>query len=329
MLGLVDCFKIKTSKMFHVLENELKNHYDIKKITRHKHYLYAEGNIPIMLVAHIDTVHKTSPHEVFWDKKQNVLWSPTGLGADDRAGVWAILQLLKHKPYVLFCDEEETGGKGAIQASKDLWPNVHFIIELDRKGKNDAVFYDCDNEEFTDFICEFGFKESIGSFSDISFLCPSWGIAGVNLSIGYYRQHTDLETLYLNETIDTINKVAKILQSDTKEFQYIDAYRSNIMGALKKSRYSFNDSLDFSCSVCGKIKSYMDMSDYETVCNDCARPYYVCCDYCGHYVSETMLIDCSYGKGEVCDDCFESLRIEMDTDEELFASFKILRGGEN
>ena len=39
-------------------------------------YIFAKGNIPIMLVAHLDTVHKTPVKELFYDKKKDVLWSP-------------------------------------------------------------------------------------------------------------------------------------------------------------------------------------------------------------------------------------------------------------
>lgn len=40
-------------------------------------YLFAKGNIPVMLVAHLDTVHNPKPKEIFYDKEQEVMWSPT------------------------------------------------------------------------------------------------------------------------------------------------------------------------------------------------------------------------------------------------------------
>ena len=76
-----------------VLYKFLKQHY--KKVLYDESFLVAEGDIPIALVAHMDTVFKTPAYELFYDRKKNVMWSPTGMGADDRAGVFSILQLLR------------------------------------------------------------------------------------------------------------------------------------------------------------------------------------------------------------------------------------------
>ena len=60
-------------------------------------YIFAKGEIPIMLVAHMDTVHLTPVKELFYDKEKDVLWSPEGVGGDDRCGVYAILSLIKRR----------------------------------------------------------------------------------------------------------------------------------------------------------------------------------------------------------------------------------------
>ena len=49
-------------------------------------FIAAEGNIPIVLVAHMDTVFNHPPKDFYFDEKRGALWSPEGLGADDRAG---------------------------------------------------------------------------------------------------------------------------------------------------------------------------------------------------------------------------------------------------
>ncbi|WP_051585992.1 zinc-binding metallopeptidase family protein [Caldanaerobius polysaccharolyticus] len=210
-----------------LLPSELRMQ-DYKRITHDSSFLYAPGDIPVMLVAHLDTVHKKPPRKIYYDPAARVYWSPDGLGADDRAGVYAILQLLNRKlrPYVLFTDEEETGGGGAWEAVEVLDPpTVNLIIELDRKGSTDAVFYDCDNPEMEKYITGFGFRKAFGSFSDISILCPEWGIGGVNLSVGFYEAHTRVEYLCMNELEDTIERVVQILANPPAEkFEYIPAY---------------------------------------------------------------------------------------------------------
>ncbi len=116
----------------------------------------------------------------------------------------------------LLCNEcdEEIGGLGAKkfclahkqhQLSKEL-DGLKFLIELDRKGKNDAVYYQCDNPDFEAYITDKGFKTEQGSFSDISLIAPELGIAAVNLSSGYYSPHTFHEYIIRSELlIGTVN----------------------------------------------------------------------------------------------------------------------------
>ena len=166
-------------------------------------YIYAEGSQPICLVAHLDTVFSALPEEIFYDPEQEVMWSPQGLGADDRAGVYAILSIINSgfRPSVVFTTDEEKGCLGAAELVIDHpdcpFPNLKAIIELDRCGKEDSVFYDCDNIDFEEYIAQFGFKPNLGSFSDISTIAPEWGVAAVNLSVGYVDEHTYNERLYV------------------------------------------------------------------------------------------------------------------------------------
>jgi hypothetical protein len=188
-------------------------------------YVYFKGTLPVLVCAHMDVVHTEKLTDLVWDKENGILWSPQGLGADDRAGILAILSLVNqgHRPHVLFLDKEERGCIGAKAAAKELpAPAVHFVLEFDRRGKEDCVFYQCDNPEFTEYIESFGFKTALGSCSDISHLCPTWGIAGANLSVGYYNEHTKTEFLRLAELNATIEKASKILSSlPQKPFKYI------------------------------------------------------------------------------------------------------------
>ena len=93
---------------------------------------------------------------------------------------------------------------------------LKYLIQIDRRGRNDAVFYDCPNERFKKYICGFGFKEEQGIYSDISFLCPGWDIAGVNVSAGYFYEHTNKEILNLEYLNETINKVEQMLKDERK-----------------------------------------------------------------------------------------------------------------
>lgn len=207
------------------LEQSLKAKYDTVIVD--DGFIYAHGDIPILLVAHLDTVHTHEPTEIIC--KENSMSSPQGIGGDDRCGVYMIKQIIKrHKCSVLFCEDEEVGGVGASKfikhpVSADL--QFNYIMEFDRRGYNDAVFYDCDNADFTDFICRYGWKEEIGSFSDIDIIAPYLGVAAVNLSSGYYNAHQLTEYVMLDEMVDNINRVCLMIEDTTEndKYEYIEA----------------------------------------------------------------------------------------------------------
>jgi len=199
-----------------------RHHYAVQ---RGQSYVYGEGTIPILLVAHTDIIHRQAPTTLYHDPAKHVVWSPTGLGADDRAGVYAIALLLAqgYRPHILFPDEEETGGHGAREAADSLRPaNVHCLLELDRMNHNDAVTYHCDNPDWNDWLTRRHFHLAWGSYTDISSLMAPWNLAGANLSVGYYRQHTCGEYLRLDQLAKTVSRVARILRNPPKQpFPYI------------------------------------------------------------------------------------------------------------
>ena len=194
------------------------------KVTSKDGFLFAEGEIPVLLVAHMDTVHEKSVKQVVYDG--HTISSPQGIGGDDRCGIYMILEIVKElKCSVLFTEDEEIG---CVGAGKFLdWYNEdiswNYIIEFDRKGSNDCVFYDCDNPEFTKFITSTGFfEEEFGSLSDISYLAPSFGIAAVNLSCGYYSAHTTKEYVNFDEMVAVIEAAKEIIKLPCEPFEYME-----------------------------------------------------------------------------------------------------------
>ena len=189
-----------------------------------KGFIYARGTVPVLLVAHLDTVHTTPVRLLCSSKDGNILMSPEGIGGDDRAGVYMILQLIqKHHCHVLFCEDEEVGGLGAQAFVKSgITPEINYIVELDRRGSKDAVFYSCDNPDFTKFVCSFGFERAYGSFSDISIFAPSLGVAAVNISCGYHDAHTRHETINLAQLNRNIQRVGEMISTPSEFFDYIE-----------------------------------------------------------------------------------------------------------
>jgi hypothetical protein len=220
-------------------QKELKDHV-VRELTKtHKEiysgdgYVYAQGAFPVLLVAHMDTVHKSLPKVIHFSTSNATLSSPQGIGGDDRCGVFMIFEVIKRfNCSVLFCEDEEIGGVGAKKFIKtDLAKTLSFnyAIEFDRKGKKDAVFYDCDNEDFEEFITKDFYKTAYGSFSDISIVAPFLKCAAVNLSCGYYNAHTTDEYVVITEMIASINAACNILERTTEadKFEYIEATYNN------------------------------------------------------------------------------------------------------
>lgn len=187
-------------------------------------FLYAPGQVPVLLVAHLDTVHSMGVKTIVRSDNGDILMSPQGIGGDDRAGVYMVMELIKaYKCHILFCEDEEIGAAGARRfALSGISPKVNYILEFDRRGATDAVFYDCGNKDFIEFICGFGFTEDFGSFSDISVLAPALGIAATNLSAGYFGAHTTGEYIDLSIVRANIKKAKKMLAvAPTPFFEYV------------------------------------------------------------------------------------------------------------
>ena len=192
-------------------------------------FLYSPGTHPVLLIAHTDTVHEERrgmPMDIYIDKSDHdnpVLRSQYGVGGDCRAGIHIIMEIIKTLDcHVLFCEDEEKGCIGARKFCKsDIRPDVQFIVEFDRRDRDHAVFYDCENESFIDFVTSFGFNEEQGTFSDISYIAPHLGISAVNLSSGFYNAHTEREYIDLNDIDSIIERAIHLINDVSKEYEYV------------------------------------------------------------------------------------------------------------
>ena len=285
--------QLPQSALMKTMAAYMKNRY--KNVTVTDQYICAHGDIPVALVAHLDTVFAAPPADIYYDTNKNVLWSPDGLGADDRAGLFAILQILKTglRPHVILTTDEEKGAIGAsalAQSGECPFKDLRFVIQLDRRGSDDCVFYDCDNPEFTKYIENFGFVENWGSFSDISVICPTWGVAGVNLSVGYYDEHSVSETLHAGALFNTIKKVVKILSTPKKEIPSFKYIKRKYYYNTKKIQYPPTGSASVFGAQCDGCRLFFDEVEMFSVYEGG-----------GHYAS--YCADCIVNMGDWCVKC--------------------------
>ena len=133
---------------------------------------------------------------------------PMGRGYDDCVGVAMILSLVKHSaaPFkALLTVGEEIGGEGIKAADPSLYDNVSAAIVLDRHGAHDMIDRTGDGRTcplsiavaLTTLCADIGYPyvRTRGNYSDVVQIAKH--VPAVNLSVGYYAEHTEEEGLDL------------------------------------------------------------------------------------------------------------------------------------
>lgn len=233
---LKNILEMETKALFFFLKLLLQKEFRLPLIEDGDNYIfYHSPQNPLCLVAHMDTVNDRQKAKVKIEQTGQIIRNKHGiLGADDRAGVYAILRLLYRckkeglaYPSVLFTNYEESGGIGVKTFLEDLQINpfehTRLFIELDRENANHYVYYTWDlPEEIRAYAESFGFVEEMGTYSDIADLSMATGIPAINLSVGYYRQHTEHERLHIDELHLTINRVFDMLQNPPEKLYPVE-----------------------------------------------------------------------------------------------------------
>lgn len=183
-------------------------------------YLYIENKeSPIMIQAHVDTVRSVIP--IIQNKNGVIKANDCILGADDRAGIFAIMKIHEHfskkgvMPNILFTDGEEIMGTGmsAFVLDEYDFDHINLVLSLDRQGCGEYVTYNYLDRKVEEFVESFGFFQREGTFSDIEIFTDATLIPSVNLSIGYHYQHTKKEELHIDEMYLTINRVINMVNN--------------------------------------------------------------------------------------------------------------------
>lgn len=174
---------------------------------------------PLLLSAHMDVKDSSGEGKEILREK-NILRRPGGiLGADDRAGIAAIINTIDMlKQYKIACNLkvaftvlEEVGMGGADQIDESFFDGVTFAVSLDRRGETDIVVRSsgieyCPETE-AGFISDlskqlwnnkdFHYTAVEGGKSDLV-VWSQLGIPSVNLSVGYSDEHKETESLNLD-----------------------------------------------------------------------------------------------------------------------------------
>jgi len=193
-----------------------------------------------LVVAHTDTVHgmddmvieeelnpdfnnKMKPSLKAYKKSDG---SPTGIGGDDKAGVFICLDLLDKFDdiKVFFPVSEEIGCIGSYESDKEFFNDVAYAIQFDSTEGNtiskSLSGVDLFNQTgpFIDTIepilIDNGYDMWMAHpFTDLMVLSEEHGFESVNIAAGYYDYHTDDEYVILDDVDNAIRVGSSIISS--------------------------------------------------------------------------------------------------------------------
>jgi len=209
----------------------------IERGTAPRRFIYIPGTRAnkVILVAHADTVwdafmtRRESTNELLIEDDIIRSANPNcGIGADDRAGC-AMLWLLRESGHsLLITDGEENGILGSsflMRENSDVADEINsvhqFMIQIDRRNSSDYKCYHRGTDEFRTYVnAKTDYTEpDRKSATDIVELCRD--ICGVNLSTGYYNEHTSGEYLVISEWQNTLDVLKSWLaEEELPKFEF-------------------------------------------------------------------------------------------------------------
>ena len=196
-----------------------------------------------LLSAHMDQVQIRPCTQVLQKAKGSIWESDTGLGADDKNGIWIVLELLKRFSALnsdfaatgpnlnfVFSVEEECMGT-ALEELLAVPENAEFLkasvpygLVFDRKGWGDIIGADncyCVEEMEKDLEAisqrlGFGYRACAGVYSDADRLNAH--ISCVNLSCGYFSAHSEDEYTLIPALENALEFAATIIENCDKKY---------------------------------------------------------------------------------------------------------------
>ena len=161
-------------------------------------------------------------------KAYNDEGNPTGIGGDDKCGVFACLTLLEELPYLkaAFFVSEETGCHGSRRADKSFFDNVGYGIQFDAPENwmitercfgqllfdRDSDFFKTCDKVLTEGMIPQDMEYMIHPYTDVYALRSQFDFSCINFSIGYYDYHTRNEYVVVEDTFNGIDMGKKMIE---------------------------------------------------------------------------------------------------------------------
>lgn len=153
--------------------------------------------------------------------KDCIYTSPTGVGGDDKCGIFIAIRLLKDPTITtlkaFFYVDEESGCVGSgfnIKNHPEWYTDVGFMIEPDRRGDRDLIFEGAGrtvSDDFVDDVNEIfgpeGFKEAVGLYTDVMRLQKNINVSCMNVSCGYWEPHSSKEEIHTSSLLRSLDMI--------------------------------------------------------------------------------------------------------------------------
>lgn len=275
-------------------------------------YSIRKPGFPVF-IAHMDTVGVCNMSSFLRIRAGILTRKNSGLGADDRAGVALIMKHHKNINFI-FTRDEEIGRKGATALAQDKdfqkdLEGVTAIIQLDCTGHKvvrGALHGYCQEDLMVDLRKVIpDIKDSHGSFSDLDEFIDKK--PGINLSVGYYLQHTKQESLNMRELSFVDSKIIGLNNGligtykipEKKKYTYFTYNRFEA-----KTKYSGNTFPRWDPQASRYFLTKKDSNVYyKNKSNDNV------CDCCGEFVPVVHFL--KRLRMFLCDDCVIDTEIDI------------------
>jgi len=228
-------------RMVNYLLDELSNINGIEVVCDEHKNIYVtkgildDGEYYPMFISHTDTVHNIvdeiivkeeyllRPYtfgkdfgndQVLCLKAYDKNDKPTGIGGDDKCGIYICLELLRQldKVKIALFVSEETGCHGSKMLNTDFLKDVGYVTQYDAPGDH-LISYSCMGTVLFDIDSDFykiaynaiseGFQNEMlvqsHPYTDIMIMKQKSDLSCINMSCGYYNMHTANEFVCISD----------------------------------------------------------------------------------------------------------------------------------
>jgi di/tripeptidase len=166
---------------------------------------------------------------------------PTGIGGDDKCGVFACLTLLQELPNLkaAFFVSEETGCHGSLKANEEFFTNVGYGIQFDAPENwmitekcfgqvlfnRDSEFFETCDKVLTEGMDNTSMMYLVHPYTDVYALRGKFDFSCINISIGYYDYHTRNEYVVVEDVFNGIDMGKKMIESLGNKLHYMKSVK--------------------------------------------------------------------------------------------------------